>query len=92
MTGYSPYELLFGRKPRDFLSLDSELSTDMIPVSFQEYAQTLKDRLEVIGTTATELQNQYQEQQRIDRAQKIKKSSPYRNGDLVYLLYPKATD
>ena len=92
LTGFSSYELLFGRKPDDFLNLDLETGLNAIPVSYRDYAYSIKKRLEQVGQIVTELQNQYQEQQRLDRAQKIRVSEPYATGDLVYLLYPRSTD
>ena len=45
LEGYSPYELLFGRKPSDFLRLDIESGLETIPISYRDYAHGVKDRL-----------------------------------------------
>jgi putative transposase len=86
--GLSAFELLYARSPRDPLSLNAQTLIPEAPMAVQEYMASLKQRLQEIGDTATELHNQYQEQQYIENARKIKRKPLLATGDLVYLLSP----
>ena len=92
LQGFTPYQLLFGREPRDFLNLHLETGLESIPISYRDYAHNIKDKLQKVGQIVTELQNKCQEEQRLNRAQSIKLAEPFKEGDLVYLLYPRNTD
>ena len=92
LEGFTPYQLLFGREPRDFLNLHLETGLETVPISYRDYAHNIKDKLQKVGQIVTELQNKYQEEQRLARAQSIKIAEPFKKGDLVYLLYPRNTD
>ena len=92
LQGFSSYELVFGRTPKDFLNLDLDNHLPTRPLTYQDYAQSLKDRIQEAGNVALELHNNFQEQQRLHRAQQIKIRAPFQKGDLCYLLFPQATD
>lgn len=91
IDGFSPYELVFGRKARDMVNIEQVTNLN-IPVSYQEYVDSMRDRLQKVATVYTELQNQQQEEQKLQRAKAIQRNPPFLAGDLVYLLYPRATD
>ena len=91
MDGYSPFELLFGRKPRDPLDLDTDLLASPAPTTIEDYATNLKGRLAELGETVTELHNQHQLTQATERAREINRKPIFQTGDLVYLLFPKAS-
>ena len=91
LKGYSPFELLFGRKPKDPLNLDSDILEEPIPPTISEYVISLKEKLAEVGQIATELHNKHQLSQSIDRAREINRKPMFHVGDLVYLLFPKAT-
>ncbi len=46
VTGYSPYELMFGRQPRLPVDLSFELSSDSSVPSHSQYVKSLKSRLD----------------------------------------------
>ena len=92
LEGFSPYELVFGRKPKDVLNLGIEEQLVHVPISFKEYAESIKQRLQEAGNLANQLQHKYQESLRLQRAQKIKIAEPFKPGQLCYLLYPQASD
>ena len=91
LGGYSPFELLFARKPKDPLNLDTSILVTNMPITVQEYVTTLKARLNEVGQTATDLHNQSQQSQAIDRARTINRKPIYQIGDLVYLFFPRAS-
>lgn len=92
LKGFSAHELVFGRKPKDFLNLELDAGLDLIPVSYRDYAYSIKNRLKEIGRVANDLHNEYQEKQRLDRAQKVKIAPPYAVGDLCWLLMPSHSE
>jgi hypothetical protein len=92
LRGFSSFELLFGRRPKDFLNLELDTGLDLIPISYRDYAQSIKNRLQEVGKLAQDLQNEYQEKQRLDRSQKVKISAPYAIGDLCWLLMPSHSE
>jgi len=90
LEGFSPFELLFGRPPRDPLGLDTDLLTNNLPKTVQEYAISLKARLANIGELATNFHNKHQKQISINRAREINRKPVFQVGDMIYLLFPRA--
>jgi hypothetical protein len=89
LDGLSPYEMLFARPPRDPMGLTTNVLIPEAPMAVQEYITSLKKRLELIGTTATDLHNKYQREQFIDQARQINRKPLFQCGDLVYLMMPR---
>ena len=92
LQGFSPYQLVFGREPRDFLGLDFQKNIDALPISYTEYAETIRSRLQEYGDTANQLQAQSQEKQHLKYAQTHKTGLTYQKGDIVFLLFPRGSD
>jgi hypothetical protein len=92
LQGFSSYELVFGRKPKDFLNLELDQGLEMIPLSYRDYAHSIKSRLEETSKLANDLQNSYQEKQRLERSQRVKIAPPYAIGDLCWLLMPSHSE
>ena len=90
LGNYSPYELAFGRPPPDYLNVKFP-HNQSLPVTHQEYIERLKMRFDSIGSMVISMQNANQEKQAIEHSQKQRKSTPYVEGQLVYLLMPQAS-
>ena len=65
---YSPYELLYGRKPTDPLDLETSIVHDPVNPDIKDFVTSLKERLAEVGQTATELHNKHQQSQAVNRA------------------------
>ena len=80
LGNHSPYELIFGRKPRSLLSLDS---TPHIKVSgtFREYYDLLNKRLKYLNNILLNFKSK-----RLAMINKDRAFFWYNSGDLVYII------
>lgn len=89
LGGYSPFELVYMRKPPDWLSIDSGLLKD-VPVPYSDYVDQLKYRLQLIGSLVMKLHNDAQEREVQKHAGSLRKTPSYKVGQLVYFLMPRS--
>ena len=82
MGNHSPYELIFGRKLRSLLNLES---TPDIKVSgsFREYYDLLNKRLKYLHNLLLNFQSK-----RLAMINKDRAFFQYNSGDLVYIISP----
>ena len=80
LGNYSPYELVFGRKPKSLLSCES---TPDIKISgtFKEYYELLNKRLRYLYKLLLDFKSKRSAMINKDRA-----FFQYNNGDLVYII------
>ncbi|KAK5854605.1 hypothetical protein PBY51_004785 [Eleginops maclovinus] len=91
-TGFSPFELLFGRKPRGVLDLFKENWEEGPSTSKNEiqYVMDLRAKLHSLGQLSREnlLQAQERKQRLYNRGSKLRQFSP---GDKVLVLLPTSS-
>ena len=82
LSNYSPYELVFGRKPK--LLLDLETDPDInIAVTYKEYYERLEQRLKYLQKVLLDFKMRH-----LALLNKDREYSQYNSGDLVYLISP----
>ena len=82
VANHSPYELVFGRKPK--LLLDLEMDLDMrVSGTHREYLLHLKKRLEYLHKFLQEFR-----MKRLALLNKDRDDLQYNSGDLVYIILP----
>ena len=82
LSNYSPYELVFGRKPK--LLLDLETDPDIrVSVTYKEYYKRLEQRLKYLQKVLLDFENEMTGIMKKDR-----EYFQYNSGDLVYLILP----
>ena len=82
LSNYSPYELVFGRKPK--LSLDLETNPDIkVSVTYEEYYKMLEQRLKYLQKVLLDFK-----MRRLALLNKDQEYFQYNSGDLVYLISP----
>ena len=82
LANYSPYELVFGRKPK--LLLDLEMDPDMrVSGTHREYLLQLRKRLEYLQKLLQDFQ-----MKRLALINKDRDDFQYNSGDLVYIISP----
>ena len=81
LGNYSPYKLIFSRKPRSFLNLE----TPDIKVSgtFKDYYELLYKRLQYLHKLLKDFRSK-----RLTMINKDRTFFQYNNGDLVYIISP----
>lgn len=91
-TGFSPFELLFGRKPRGVLDLIKESWEEGPSPAKNEiqYVLDLRAKLHTLGRLSREnlLQAQQRQQRLYDRGARLRQFSP---GDKVLVLLPSSS-
>ena len=91
-TGFSPFELLFGRRPQGVLDLVKESWEEGTSTSKNEiqYVMDLRAKLHTLGRLSRENLLQAQERQRrlYDRGARLRQFAP---GDKVLLLLPSSS-
>nr|XP_024655059.1 uncharacterized protein LOC112430808 [Maylandia zebra] len=91
-TGFSPFELLFGRRPRGVLDLIKESWEDGPSPAKNEiqYVLDLRAKLHTLGRLSREnlLQAQQRQQRLYDRGARLRQFSP---GDKVLVLLPTSS-
>ena len=88
-TGFSPYELVFLRKPPDILNLYFE-PLQTIAKGYEDYCLKMKHRLEHVGNVILELKTFQQERQAQLAHNLPTPPETFQEGQLVYLLAPSA--
>ena len=82
LSNYSPYELVFGRKPK--LLLDLETNPDIkVAVTYKEYYDRLEQRLKYLQKVLLDFK-----MRRLALLNKDLEYFQYNSGDLVYLISP----
>ena len=82
LANYSPYELVFGRKPKILLNL--EMMPDIkVSSTFKEYYKLLNKRLKYLHDTIQNFKSK-----RLAMINKDRMFFQYNSGDLVYNIYP----
>ena len=82
LVNHSPYELVFGRKPK--LLLDLEMDPDVrVSGTHREYLLQLRKRLEYLHKFLQEFQIK-----RLALINKDREDYQYNSGDLVYIILP----
>jgi hypothetical protein len=89
---YSPFELVFGRLPKEPLQIDENTLSGPEPVDAEEYITSLKNRLAQVGQTALEIHNRNQRAQATARARQINRKPLFNVGETVYLLFPRGAE
>ena len=82
LSNYSPYELVFGRKPK--LLLDVETNPDIkVSATYKEYYEQLENRLRYLQKVLLDFK-----MRRLALLNKDWEYFQYNSGDLVYLISP----
>jgi hypothetical protein len=89
LAGYSPFELVFVRKPPDLLAV-SFPAIKQVPLQYREYVQGLVEKSKFAANIYIEYRA-VQANERVQKAVKYKDTEQFFVGDLVYLLAPHAS-
>ena len=89
LGGYSPFELVYLRKPPDWLGIETGLLKD-VPIPYGDYVEQLKFRLQLISSLVLKLHNDAQERETMKHASSLRKTPSYVVGQLVYFLMPRS--
>ena len=82
LSNYSPYELVFGRKPK--LLLDLETDPDIkVSVTYKEYYKRLEQRIKYLQKVLLDFKMRH-----LALLNKDREYFQYNSGDLVYLISP----
>ena len=82
LANYSPYELVFGRKPKILLNL--EMTPDIkVSVTYKEYYKLLNKRLKYLHNIIQNFKSK-----RLVMINKDRMFFQYNSGDLVYIISP----
>ena len=82
LSNYSPYELVYGRKPK--LLLDLETDPDIkVSVTYKEYYKRLEQRLKYLQKVLIDFKMRH-----LALLNKDREYFQYNSGDLVYLISP----
>ena len=82
LSNYSPYELVFGRKPK--LLLDLETNPDIkVAVTYKEYYERLEQRLQYLQKVLLDFKMRH-----LALLNKNREYFQYNSGDLVYIISP----
>ena len=88
-TGFSPYKLVFLKKPPDILNLHFQ-PLQTIAKGYEDYCLKMKNRLENVGNIILELKTFQQERQAQLAINDPTPPETFQEGQLVYLLAPSA--
>ena len=89
VTGFSPYELVFLKKPPDILNLHFQ-PLQTIAKGYEDYCLKMKSRLENVGNVILELKTFQQERQAQFANNLPTPPETFQEGQLIYLLAPSA--
>ena len=82
LDNYSPYELIFGRKPKLLLNVESNLDIK-VSRSFREYYELLNKRIKYLQDMLYNFKSR-----RLAMINKDRENFQYKEGDLVYIISP----
>ena len=82
LANYSPYELVFGRKPKLLLNLET-MPNIKVSGTFKDYNIFLNKRLQYLHKLLQDFISK-----RLAMINKDRRFFPYKNGDLVYIMSP----
>ena len=82
LGNYSPYELIFGRKPKLLLNVESNPDIK-VPRNFRQYYELLNKRIKYLQDILFNFKSQ-----RLAMINKNRQNFQYRGGDLVYIISP----
>ena len=88
-TGFSPYELVFLKKPPDILNLYFE-PLETIAKGYRDYCHKMRAKLDNVSSFIIELKTFQQQRQALERNTQAKKPEIFQKGQLVYLFAPSA--
>ena len=88
-TGFSPYELVFLKKPPDIFNLHFQ-PLQTIAKGYEDYCIKMKNRLDNVGNVILDLKTFQQERQAQLANQVPTPPETFQEGQLVYLLAPSA--
>ena len=88
-TGFSPYELVFLKKPLDILNLYFK-PLEMIAKGYRDYCLKMRTKLNNVPSFITELKTFQQQKQALEKNTQAKKPEVFTKGQLVYLFAPSA--
>ena len=80
LGNYSPYELVFGRKPKVLLDLETEPDIK-VSGTFKDYYTLLNKRLKYLQNILQQFKSKH-----LAMINKDHKNFQYNNGDLVYII------
>ena len=90
ITGFSPYELVFLKKPSDIFNLHFQ-PLQTIAQGYEHYCIKMKTRLDNVGNVILDFKRFQQERQAQLANQVTTPPETFQEGQLVYLLAPSAT-
>ena len=82
LGNYSPYELIFGRKPKLLLNVESNPNIK-VPRNFREYYELLNKRIKYLQNILFNFKSW-----RLAMINKDRENFQYKGGDLVYIVSP----
>ena len=82
LSNYSPYELVFGRKPKMLLELETD-PDNKVAVTYKEYHKRLEQRLKYLQKVLLDFK-----MRQLALLNKDQEYFQYNSGDLVYLISP----
>ena len=82
LSNYSPYELVFGRKPKMLLELETDPDIKVL-VTYKEYHKRLEQRLNYLQKVLLDFKMRW-----LALLNKDREYFQYNSGDLVYLISP----
>ena len=82
LGNYSPYELVFGRKPKLLLELETDPDIK-VAITYKEYYKKLEQRLKYLQKILLEFKTKH-----LALLNKDREYFQYNSGDLVYLISP----
>ena len=88
-TGFSPYELVFLKKPPDILNLYFK-PLETIAKGYRDYCLKIRTKLDNVSSCITELKMFQQQQQALEKNTQAKKPEVFKKGQLVYVFTPSA--
>ena len=88
-TGFSPYELVFLKKPPDILNLYFE-PLETIAKGYRDYCMKMRAKLDNVSSFITELKTFQQQRQALEKNTQGNPPELFKTGQLVYLLAPSA--
>ena len=86
-TGFSPYELVFLKKPPDILNLYFE-PLETITKGYRDYCLKMKTKLDNVSSFITELKTFQKQRQALKKNTQAKKPEVFKKGQLVHLFAP----